>query len=87
MLYGAWCAQTEDINQYLQIDLLKPTIIVAIATQGMAIPSGNWVSSYTLSYSCNGTDWFLYGGPQQGRTVSNAYYSNYLSVYQTHFHD
>lgn len=60
MSVGSWCAMSADTKQYLQIDLIRPTNIVAVATQGMPYPEGNWVTSFTLSYSCNGTTWFVY---------------------------
>ena len=51
---GAWCAKTNDVNQWLQIDLGTPTTVTKVATQGRQ-DSSQWVTSYTLSYSLAGS--------------------------------
>ncbi len=56
---GAWCAKTNDVNQWLQIDLRTPTTITKVATQGRQDAS-QWVTSYSLSYSLNGSFWVQY---------------------------
>lgn len=50
-LQGAWVPALQDVNEWLQIDLLTPHISVTrVATQGR---DGNrfWVSRYKLQYS------------------------------------
>ncbi|KAL9978622.1 hypothetical protein ACROYT_G016159 [Oculina patagonica] len=56
---GAWCAKTSDVNQWLQIDLRTPTTVTKVATQGRQDDS-QWVTSYSLSYSLNGSFWVQY---------------------------
>ena len=53
---GAWCVKTNDVNQWLQIDLGTPTTFTKVATQGRQ-DSSQWVTSYSLSYSLTGSFW------------------------------
>ena len=53
---GAWCASTSDVNPYLQIDLQTLHIICAVSTQGNS-QADQWVETYTLQTSTNGTTW------------------------------
>ncbi|XP_078367825.1 venom prothrombin activator pseutarin-C non-catalytic subunit-like [Oculina patagonica] len=64
---GAWCAEAIDMDQWFQIDLLKTTNVSAIASQG-DILDGNWVTEYSLNYSCDGVKWFSH--TFQGAPVS-----------------
>lgn len=57
--FGAWCADLLDMEQWLQVDLLKTTNVSAVATQG-DILDGNWVTEYAVNYSCDGVKWFSY---------------------------
>lgn len=50
---GAWCAKTNDINQWLQVDFAKLVKVQGIATQGRQ-ESSQWVQSYRLSYGLHG---------------------------------
>ncbi|KAL9978620.1 hypothetical protein ACROYT_G016157 [Oculina patagonica] len=56
---GAWCAGSNNVNQWLQIDLGTPTTVTKVATQGRQ-DSSQWVSSYSLSYSLTGSFWVKY---------------------------
>ena len=56
---SSWCAQTSDINPYLQIDLETLHIICAVSTQGSS-QEDQWVKTYTLQLSENGTTWTDY---------------------------
>ncbi|XP_078357455.1 uncharacterized protein LOC144642352 isoform X3 [Oculina patagonica] len=55
-----WCAQEAARNDdWLQVDLGKPTKVCALATQGDR--NGNeWVKAFKLSYSSDGTTWSTY---------------------------
>ena len=53
---GSWCAATSDTNRYLQIDLQTLHIICAVSTQGNP-QSDDWVETYTLQLSTDGTTW------------------------------
>ncbi|XP_068726460.1 uncharacterized protein, partial [Montipora capricornis] len=52
-LGGAWCVKRNDHNQYLQIDLRKPTRITKVITQGR-YDANQFVRNYYLYYSQNG---------------------------------
>ena len=56
---SSWCASTSDTSPYLQVDLQIPYIICAVSTQGNSQGS-QWVESYTLQSSTNGTTWTDY---------------------------
>ena len=55
----SWCASTGDSNPHLQIDLQTIHIICAVSTQGNS-KEDQWVESYTLESSRNGTSWTGY---------------------------
>ena len=48
---GAWSARTNDVNQWLQIDLGQAVHINYIQTQGREDCCNQFVTSYTVSYS------------------------------------
>ena len=56
---GAWAAKNIDQNQYLQIKFGQIFQISGVATQGRA-DSAQWVKSYKLEYSTDGTTWTYY---------------------------
>lgn len=51
---GAWCAASNNEQQYLQIDLRGIRKVTKIATQGRP-GSNDYVGSYVISYSQDGT--------------------------------
>lgn len=57
-LWGSWCAKTDDVFQYIQVDLKKVRNISGVATQGSSM--GTWVTEYTLNYSLDGLLWETY---------------------------
>jgi len=56
---GSWCVKTNNVNQWLQIDLGTPTTVTKVATQGRQDDS-QWITSYSLSYSHAGSFWVQY---------------------------
>ena len=50
---GSWAAGTNDINQWLQVDLLQTTEVICIATQGRN-KVHQWVTKYKLQYGEDG---------------------------------
>ena len=56
---SSWCAGTSDTNPYLQIDLQTLHIICAVSTQGNS-QADQWVKTYTLQLSINGSTWTDY---------------------------
>ena len=64
----AWCALQNIQGNWIMIDAgAKPVIWRAIATQGRR-GANQWVKSYKLMYTLNGTDWEMYnsGTPLEG---------------------
>ena len=55
----SWCAQTNDNNPYLQIDLQSLHVICAVSTQGNS-KADEWVETYTLQISTDGLHWTDY---------------------------
>ena len=57
---GAWVAKVSDDSQWIQIDLLRNNIkVTRLATQGRA-NYGQWVTSYKLQQSNDGTNFKYY---------------------------
>lgn len=56
---GGWAALTNDQDQYLQIKFGQIFQITGVATQGRA-DAAQWVKSYKLEYSTDGSSWTLY---------------------------
>ena len=60
---GAWCAKSNDIAQYLQIELGHVTKIRRLGIQGKEGVSRHpalekaWVKSFTVAYSVDGFAW------------------------------
>ena len=55
----AWCASTEDPKPYLQIDLETIHIVCAVSTQGNP-NADQWIETYTIQVSTDGTTWTDY---------------------------
>ena len=56
---GAWSAKSNDLNQWLQVDLGHVTEVTGIKTQGRS-DNNQWVTSYTVSYSNDGIHFAAY---------------------------
>ena len=65
---SSWCASTSDSNPYLQIDLQTLHIICAVSTQGNS-QADQWVETYTLKSSTDGTTWTDYNENGQVRVM------------------
>ena len=55
----AWCASTGDVKPYLQIDLETIHIVCAVSTQGNP-NADQWIETYTIQVSTDGTNWTDY---------------------------
>ena len=83
---SSWCAATGDSNPYLQIDLQTLHFICAVSTQGNS-QVDEWVKTYTLQISTDGTNWTDY--TDSGGQVKVVYlvlftgnqFTFYLTVY------
>ena len=56
---GAWSAKTNDLNQWLQVNFKRSTIIEGISTQGRQ-DWDQFVKSYTTSFSQDGKNFYCY---------------------------
>ena len=61
---GAWSALRNDLHQWLQVDLGAKTEVTGIQIQGRQ-DLNQWVTSFTISYSSDGTTY----KPYQNRKV------------------
>ena len=66
---SSWCAGTNDTNPYLQIDLQTLHIICAVSTQGNS-QADQWVTTYTLQVSTDGSTWTDYKEGGQLKVVT-----------------
>ena len=65
--YGAWAAGTNDVNQWIQIDLgSQNTKVTRVATQGRP-DYPQWVAKYNLQYGYDGVNFQYYS--EQGQTI------------------
>lgn len=68
---GSWVAGTNDVNQWLAIDLLnEDTKVTGVATQGRAADE-HWVTSYKLQYSDDLATNYFYKeqGQSEGKVI------------------
>jgi ribosomal protein L19E len=56
---GAWSARRNDLNQWLQVNFVLQATVTEILTQGRS-DADQWVTSYTVSYSNDGLNFFAY---------------------------
>ncbi|CAH3197941.1 unnamed protein product, partial [Porites evermanni] len=56
---GAWSALENDVHQWLQVDLEGKTEVTGIKIQGRQ-EVDQWVTSFTISYSSDGTTYISY---------------------------
>ena len=56
---GAWSSKTNDVNQWLQVDLGQKTRVTGIRTQGRS-DFDQWITSFTVSYSDDGVNFTPY---------------------------
>lgn len=56
---GAWSARTNDIHQWLQINLNEYVTLTHVASQGRNA-FNQWVTKYKLQYSADGTNFQYY---------------------------
>jgi hypothetical protein len=63
---GGWCSQVSDGNQWIEVDLLKPTAVGGVAIQGRGgdvTVKPNWVTSYRMQSSPDGVNWAAIPAP------------------------
>ena len=55
---GGWCVKSNNLNEYLTIDLGKVNKVTRIATQGL-YEKDWWTSTYSVSYSQHANGYFV----------------------------
>ncbi len=76
---GSWSAKTNDLNQWLQVDFQRQTVVVGISTQGREDDCcAQWVKTYTLSYSIDGVSFSPYKHDGQIKVGTDYSINNYL---------
>ncbi|XP_033758602.1 hemocytin-like [Pecten maximus] len=58
---GAWSPDTNDVNQYLQVNFSTPVVIRDVTTQGRNGCCQDWVTQYKLQYSTDCVTWLPVG--------------------------
>ncbi|XP_068725987.1 uncharacterized protein [Montipora capricornis] len=71
---SSWCASTSDSFPYLEIDLQSLHIICAVSTQGNS-KADQWVKTYNLQSSTDGTTWTNYTA--QGQVGFKSFSGNF----------
>ncbi|OWF54388.1 Hemocytin [Mizuhopecten yessoensis] len=61
LLMGAWSPDTNNVNQYLQVNFTSPVIIRDVTTQGRNGCCQDWVTQYKLQYSTDCVTWLPVG--------------------------
>lgn len=60
---GAWSSGSNDLNQWLQVDFQRPTIITGVSTQGRQ-EQDQYVTKYTISFGDDGSLFYGYKSGQ-----------------------
>ena len=57
--FGGWCAEEDDTDKWLQVDLGSPKSIAGIIMQGRGNidSSAHWVSEYRVAFSYDSISW------------------------------
>ena len=73
--HGAWASGPLDLNQWLQVDFKRSTLITGISTQGRQ-DANEHVTTYTISSSDDGKNFHSF---KAGALLKVRYTMNYLS--------
>ena len=65
---GAWSALRNDVHQWLQVDLGAETEVTGVQIQGRQ-DADQWVTSFTISYSSDGTTYTPYQNSEVWKTM------------------
>lgn len=80
---GAWCAASNNHNQWLQVFFGRETTVTKVAIQGRYDCCSQWVASFKLSYSSDGIHWAWYR-LSDGQTKVNVVHSTILLLLRSH---
>ena len=65
---GCWAAATNDLHQWLQVDLGGYTKVTRVATQGSGYGLSGWVTKFKIRYSSDGVIWQFYKEPNNSNS-------------------
>jgi len=71
-----WCANTNDVNQYLQWDFEVLQVVRGVQTKGRANHHLHWVKTYRISYSPDGKTWKQLPEEFEGNWDQNTMHEN-----------
>ncbi|KAL5005600.1 hypothetical protein ScPMuIL_016758 [Solemya velum] len=82
---GSWCAGSNDVNQFIQVEFDNVKRVTGIATKGRGqlLTRGNqWVTRYSVAHSTDGSNWYFVGNTKvfDGNTDRNSLVVNYLTT-------
>ena len=82
---GPWCAAESDLAPYLQVDLGSLHVVCAVATQGNS-KAEQWVETYQLQSSTDGTTWTDYkeGGQVRVGHKTSRFFERVVSSFHVH---
>ena len=76
MKSGAWSADSNDLNQFIQVDLRDNHIVSGVITQGIDSDKyDEWVTSYEVQYSLDEVTWTAAKKAQDGFKVFLVYFN------------
>ena len=77
---GAWSAQKNDVNQWLQVDFGSYTKVSRVATQGKS-GLNQWVTKYKIQYSDDGENFWVYKEPGTSLAKVSSFKYSRLSLH------
>ena len=75
---GGWSAKNNNLNQWIQVDLLTKTTVTQMATQGRNAYN-QWVKKYRIQYSDDGVNFSFYQIP--GQNFPKVLLMNYRNIF------
>ena len=75
---GGWSAKNNNLNQWIQVDLLTKTTVTQMATQGRNAYN-QWVKKYRIQYSDDGVNFSFYQTP--GQNFPKVLLMNYRNIF------
>ena len=68
---GGWYAQTDDLSQWMQVDLIIIIWVTGVKTQGREDWYNAWITEYKVEYSSDGQNWmFIQSNNNRDENVS-----------------
>lgn len=56
---SSWMPSRDDLDQFIQVDLLAPRFVTGVTTQGR-FDAPSYVTSYKVTFSTDGVNWNVY---------------------------